>query len=107
MVSASSSSWFRVPISCNAAKFEWTDDWCFSRLGADRDQPLKDVVAGDDGYDGLPQMIWTRSRWWNVLGPHVLPLTPSGGTEIIYIEEYENCVLNYIIDISIIILQLY
>lgn len=25
-------------------------------------------------------MIWPRSRWWHVLGPHVLPFTPSAGT---------------------------
>jgi len=49
MVSASSLSWSRIPISCKAAKFEQTDEWCFSRLGADLDHPLKDVVAGDDG----------------------------------------------------------
>lgn len=96
MVSASSSSWSRVPISCKAAKFDRTDDWCFSKLGADWDHPPKEVVAGDDGYDGLPQIIWTRSRWWNVLGPHVLPLTPSDGTEIIYIEEYEHWPYEYV-----------
>lgn len=56
-VSASSLSWSRVPISCKAAKFERTEDGCFSKLGADRDHSLKDVVAGDDGYDGLPQII--------------------------------------------------
>lgn len=27
-------------------------------------------------------MIWPRSRWCNVLGPHVFPFTPSAGTEI-------------------------
>lgn len=90
MVSASSLFWSRVPISCKAAKFERTDDWCFSKLGADWDHPPKEVEAGDDGYDGLPQMIWTRSRWWNVLGPHVLPFTPSAGTKIIYIKKYKH-----------------
>lgn len=54
MVLASSFSWSWVPISCKAAKF---DDWCFSKFGADLDHSLTDVLAGDDGYDGLPQMI--------------------------------------------------
>ena len=49
---------------------------CFSRLGALRLHRL--------GPPGTPSttrvMICPRSRWCSVLGPHVLPFTPSAGT---------------------------
>lgn len=63
-----------LPISCGG--LPWTTVvLVLSRLGAlfDHTAPLLGL--------GLSMVIWPRSRWWHVLGPHVFPFTPSAGTE--------------------------
>lgn len=73
-------SWSSIPISWRAAMLEVPPPLaaaaCFSRLGALRLHRL--------GPPGTPSttrvMICPRSRWCSVLGPHVLPFTPSAGT---------------------------
>lgn len=73
-------SWSSIPISWRAAMLgvppALAAAACFSRLGALRLHRL--------GPPGTPSttrvMICPRSRWCRVLGPHVLPFTPSAGT---------------------------